>query len=150
VQTEDLTSREYQALAEFRYQIRRFLRFSERAAVAAGLEPRQHQLLLAVSGYPGSEGPTVSYLAERLQLRHHSVGGLLDRLVQRALVLRSADAADKRQVRIRLTPQGEQSLRELSLHHRNELQSAGRALVESLLPLTNCNHGEEGKQDRDR
>jgi DNA-binding MarR family transcriptional regulator len=126
----ELTAADYRALAEFRYQIRRFLRFSEQAARRAGLEPRQHQLLLAVKAHPGE--PTVGELAERLQLRHHSVVGLIDRLAGRGLVERSRGEGDRRQVRVQLTREGETVLRKLSLDHRAELQSAERALAGAL------------------
>ena len=121
---------DYQALAEFRYQIRRFLRFSEQAARRAGLEPAQHQLLLAVKAHGGR--PTVGELAERLQLRHHSVVGLVDRLAEAGAVRRGRPNGDRRQVRIALTRQGSQVLRRLSLEHRAELESAGTALVSAL------------------
>jgi len=121
---------DYQALAEFRYQIRRFLRFSEEAARRAGLEPAQHQLLLAVKAHAAP--PTVGELAERLQLRHHSVVGLVDRLVECGMVRRDRAGSDRRQVRVRLTRQGGTVLRKLSLQHRNELESAGANLVAAL------------------
>src|ERR1041385_5546584 len=85
---------DYRALAEFRYQLRRFLRVSEEAARAAGLEPQQHQLLLAVKGVPAGQAPTIAWVAERLQLKHHSVVGLVDRLVRRQLIVRRRDPAD--------------------------------------------------------
>jgi len=125
-----LSAADYQALAEFRYQIRRFLRFSEQAARRAGLEPAQHQLLLAVKAFAGE--PSVGELAERLQQRHHSVVGLIDRLVECGLVQRSRAQGDRRQVRLRLMPKGETVLRELSLEHRAELGSAGSALAAAL------------------
>jgi DNA-binding MarR family transcriptional regulator len=125
-----LSTADYQALAEFRYQIRRFLRFSEQAARRAGLEPAQHQLLLAVKASAGE--PTVGELAERLQLRHHSVVGLIDRLAEGGLVRRSRASGDRRQVRIRLTAKGEAVLGKLSLEHRSELGGAGSALAVSL------------------
>lgn len=125
-----LTAADYQALAEFRYQIRRFLRFSEEAARRAGLEPAQHQLLLAVKANSGE--PTVGELAERLQLRHHSVVGLIDRLAESGLVRRGRGQTDRRQVRVGLTRKGETVLRRLSLEHRAELDSAGEQLAEAL------------------
>lgn len=124
---------DYQALAEFRYQIRRFLRFSEQAARRAGLEPAQHQLLLAVKAHEGA--PTVSDLAERLQLRHHSVVGLIDRLAESGFVRRGRVAENRRQVRIRLTAKGQAVLRKLSLEHRAELGDAGETLVAALQKL---------------
>ena len=125
-----MSAADYQALAEFRYQIRRFLRFSEQAARRAGLEPAQHQLLLAVKAFAGE--PSVGDLAERLQLRHHSVVGLIDRLAECGLAGRSRAEDDRRQVRIRLTPKGEAVLRKLSIEHRSELGGAGRALTAAL------------------
>jgi DNA-binding MarR family transcriptional regulator len=131
---------EYQALAEFRSQLRRFLRFSEQAARTAGLKPQQHQLLLAVKGLPEGRKATISVLAERLQLAHHSTVELIDRLAQRGFIQRRREEADQRQVLVSLTPQGEEALRNLSLAHRAELRSAGPALVQTLtLLLSNMN-----------
>lgn len=131
--TQDLTAADYQALSEFRYQVRRFLRFSEQAARRAGLEPAQHQLLLAVKAYAGQ--PTVGALAERLQLRHHSVVGLIDRLAESGLARRTRAAGDRRQVCVRLTPKSEAVLRKLSAEHRTELASAGSAMAAALQPI---------------
>src|SRR6266487_1546330 len=128
---------EYRTLAEFRYQLRRFLRFSEQTARAAGLEPQQHQLLLAVRGLPQGRKATIGALAERLQLAHHSTVELVDRLVERGFIQRSRDEADQRQVLVTLTPQGEAVLRTLSLSHRAELHSVGPALVQALNGLLN-------------
>src|SRR5512146_1158058 len=99
----DINETDYRALAEFRYQIRRFVRFSERAARAAGVEPQQHQLMLAVKGMPEDEQATISNLAERLQIQHHSTVELVDRLVNRSLVTRKRGAEDRRQVLVQLT-----------------------------------------------
>ncbi len=132
---EEISMSEYRALAEFRYQLRRFLRFSEQAARAAGLEPQQHQLLLAIKGLPEGKQATVGTLAERLQIEHHSMVELIDRLVERGFIQRSRDEEDQRRVLITLTPQGEEVLRKLSLSHRTELRSAGSALVQSLSTL---------------
>ncbi len=126
---------DYQALAEFRYQIRRFLRFSEEAAYAAGLEPQQHQLLLALKGLPSDRQATIGELAERLQLRHHSTVELIDRLVKRELVERHRDEEDQRRVLVSLTSRGEEVLDSLSRHMLTELQSTGPALVHSLNAL---------------
>ena len=125
-----MSSADYRALAEFRYQIRRFLRFSEQAARRAGLEPAQHQLLLAVKAHTAE--PTVGELAERLQLQHHSVVGMIDRLAECGLVRRNRAEDDRRRVRVRLTPKGQSVLRQLSLEHRAEIGSAGGALVRVL------------------
>ena len=122
----------YRALADFRHEIRRFLRFSENAARAAGLEPQQHQLLLALKGLPTEKRPTISVLAERLQIQHHSAVELIDRLVKRGMVRRYRSRTDKRQVFVRLTHSGEEVLRQLSLHHLQELKSAGPVLAQVL------------------
>ena len=129
---EELTMNDYQALAEFRYQIRRFLHFSEQAAREAGLEPQQHQLLLALKGLPEGRKATIRELAERLQIQHHSTVELIDRMVERDLIQRSRDDEDQRRVFIKLTPQGEEVLRKLSLLHYTELQTTGPALVRAL------------------
>jgi DNA-binding MarR family transcriptional regulator len=129
---EELMMNDYQALAEFRYQIRRFLHFSEQAAREAGLEPQQHQLLLALKGLPEGRKATISGLAERLQIQHHSTVELIDRMVERDLIQRSRDDEDQRRVFIKLTPQGEEVLHKLSLLHRTELQTTGPALVQAL------------------
>jgi DNA-binding MarR family transcriptional regulator len=130
--TGDISMTDYHALAEIRYQIRRFLRFSEHAAREAGLVPQQHQLLLALKGLPAGRKATISELAERIQIRHHSTVELIDRLVERGLIKRLRDEADGRRVIIHLTPQGEEVLRSLSLLHRQELQMARPAFIRAL------------------
>ena len=137
--TDDISMADYQALAEIRYQIRRFLHFSEQAARSTGLVPQQHQFLLALKGLPKGRKATISELAERLQIRHHSTVELIDRLVERGLIQRSRDDPDQRRVIISLTPRGEQILQDLSLLHRKELQSAGPVLVRALRVLIASN-----------
>ncbi|GLV56751.1 MarR family transcriptional regulator [Dictyobacter sp. S3.2.2.5] len=132
---EVLTDNDYSALSEFRYAIRRFLHFSEEAARATGLEPQQHQLLLAVKGLSLRGSPTIRDIAERLQLRHHSTVELLDRMAEHGLIERTRDTVDQRRVLITLTPAGEDILKKLSLLHRTELRSSGPALVEALNAL---------------
>jgi DNA-binding MarR family transcriptional regulator len=129
---EGLQDIDYHALAEFRYQIRRFLRFSEEVAREAELEPRQHQLMLAVKGADLGEAPHIGYLAEKLQVRHHSAVELVDRLAKRGLVQRIRDRLDRREVHVRLTARGERTLAALTLHTSAELRSAAPALVRSL------------------
>ncbi|HUI43164.1 MAG TPA: MarR family transcriptional regulator [Terriglobia bacterium] len=107
-------------LAAFRYQLRRFLRFSEKAARAAGVTPQQHQLLLGVAGYTGRGWATVGELAEFLQERHNAVVGLVERAARRRLVGKTPDAADRRVVRVSLTARGEAVLARLSRLHRDE------------------------------
>jgi len=129
---ETLTLSDYESLAELRYQIRCFLSFSEQAARAAGLEPRQHQLMLCLKGLHPDARPTIGEMAERLQIQHHSTVELVNRLVAAGYVRRRRAGEDRREVLLALTPKGEKVLRELSLHHRAELRSAGPALVEAL------------------
>jgi DNA-binding MarR family transcriptional regulator len=129
---EALALSDYEALAELRYQIRRFLSFSEQAARGAGLEPRQHQLMLALKGLPRRDRPTIGELAERLQIQHHSAVELVNRLVAAGYIRRARGGEDRREVLLSLTPKGEKVLRQLSLHHRTELRSAGPALVAAL------------------
>jgi len=131
-----LTVSDYQALAEFRYQIRRFLRFSEAAARQGSIEPQHHQLMLAIKGKPRGAEPRIGYLAERLQIQHHSAVELVDRLAKKGLISRSRSPEDRREVLVMLTPRGEQALRELTLHTSAELRSAAPALVASLRKLT--------------
>jgi DNA-binding MarR family transcriptional regulator len=122
----------YRKLAEFRYRIRQFLHFSEEAARLAGIEPQQHQLLLAIKGLPDSTRPTVTAISSRLCLRHHSTVELINRLVERGAVKRRHSEEDRREVLVELTPHGEQLLRMLSVLHWEELQNSGPALSEAL------------------
>jgi len=125
----------YQALAEFRYEIRRFLNFSEKAARTVGIEPQQHQALLAIKGLPRNQLATIGTLAERLQIRHHSAVGLINRLEAKGLLRRIHCLEDHRKMMLCLTADGERVLQRLSLLHRAELQSAGPALLHALLAL---------------
>jgi DNA-binding MarR family transcriptional regulator len=133
--TKTLNLPDFKAMAELRYQIRRFLRFSENAAREAGIEPQQHQLLLAVRGLPGGLKPTIGVLAERMQLQHHSAVELIDRLVDRGFLCRLRATDDRRQVLVKLTHDGEEFLKTLSIHHLQELQSAGPKFVNILQGL---------------
>jgi DNA-binding MarR family transcriptional regulator len=124
---------DYQSLAELRHQIRRFLHFSEQAARKQGLEPRQHQLMLAIKGLPEGMRPRIAELAERLQLQHHSTVELVNRLSARGLIRRDRDARDRREVMLSLTPKGDKKLQDLSLQHKAELRAQGPALVAALV-----------------
>ena len=132
----DLSSAEYQALAEFRFQIRRFLHFSEEQVRSQGLEPRQHQLLLAIRGLPDGTEATIGELAERVQLKHHSTVELVDRLERQGYVARNASKEDRRQVIVHLTRKGIEVLRKLSLAHHQELETTGPTLASVLRRLT--------------
>ena len=127
-----LSLHDYRALADFRYQLRRFLSFSNDAARAAGLEPRQHQLLLAVKGMPEGVEATVGTIAERLQTQHHSTVELVDRMEDRGLVRRVRSAGDRRRVLVSLTARGEALLARLSGVHQAEVRSIGPRLLRAL------------------
>jgi DNA-binding MarR family transcriptional regulator len=128
----DLSDLEYSELADFRYQIRRFLHFSEEAALQEGIEPRQHQALLAIRAMPDSEPCTIGALAERLFLRHQSTVELVDRLERGGLISRSPSAEDRRQVIVRITARGRRILRRLTLTHRVELEERAPELARAL------------------
>ena len=127
---------DYQALADFRYEIRRFLNFSERLAHAAGVEPQQHQALLAIKGLPAHRVATIGVLAERLLIQHHSAVELVNRLEAGGYVRRERAQDDRREVLLALTAKGEKVLAELALHHHDELRSAASSLVAALRRLT--------------
>lgn len=124
----ELSTAEYEELLRFRTGLRRFLRWSESEATAAGLTPAQHQLLLAVRGHVGEAGPTIGDLADSLLLRHHSVVGLVDRAEAAGLVRRRVDPDDARVVRVALTPTGARRLARLTDAHLDELAVLASAL----------------------
>lgn len=121
VEPAPVTKRQYEALAAFRYQLRRYLRYSEQITRRNGLTPLQYQLMLQVKGYPGREWATITELAERLQAKHHGVVALVTRCEQRGLLERGVNEDDRRTVRIQLTAKGEKALRKLAQLHRDEL-----------------------------
>jgi DNA-binding MarR family transcriptional regulator len=121
--TPALSKADFSALSEFRYQIRRFERFSENAAQAEGITPLQYLLLLHIKGYEGRDWATVGELAERLQAQQHGVVALLGRCEAAGLVQRKPSAVDRRRVEVHLLPAGETVLTRLAAIHRAELQS---------------------------
>jgi len=127
-----LSIRELQNLAEFRYQIRLFLRFSDDQARAHGIEPQQHQLLLAIKGLPDGVKPTIGELASRMLIRHHSAVELVNRMTQHGVIERVAADTDHREVLVRLTKSGETLLHSLSVAHHEELRSKGPELMKTL------------------
>lgn len=139
----DLDIKDYQALAEFRYQLRCLLAKSEQAARTMGLEPQQHQLLLALKGLSGYGKVTIGNLAERLKLQHHSTVELINRMHERSLVQRDRDKQDQRCVLVTLTPYGEEMLRKLSVLHHTELRSTGPVLVQILQAIISASSEEE-------
>ncbi len=134
-----VTNAEYETLAAFRHALRRFLHFSEEAARNVGLTPPQHQALLALKGFGGPDHVAIKDLAERLQLRHNSVVGLVDRLAALGLVVRKAELADRRRVGVAITPAGADVLEQLTSAHKDELRRIAPQL-RLLLALV----GEEG------
>jgi DNA-binding MarR family transcriptional regulator len=129
------TLKDYRTGAEMRYQIRRYLAFSDQCARAHGLEPRHHQALLALKGIPEGREPTIGFLAERLLLTHHGAVELVDRLEERGLVVRRRDRYDARRVFVKLTMEGEDMIERLALCHVEEFQIVGPALLEALTTL---------------
>ena len=126
------TQTDFASLAEFRYQIRRFLSFSEAAARKMRIEPQQHQALLVVKGFQNGRPASVGALAERLHIRHHSAVELVDRLQRRRFISRSRNGDDRRQVQLALTTRGEKVLKALSRVHREELRTTAPKLVKAL------------------
>lgn len=121
----DLTDETYARLLNIRTGMRKFERWSEQQARAAGLTTAQHQLLLAIRGHPDPRGPTIGEVADYLLLRHHSVVGLIDRAEAMGLIARTRDDDDRRVVRLALTPNGAMRLEELSALHLEELKRLG-------------------------
>ena len=124
-----MTKADYELLSEFRYQLRRFMRFSEDAVQAEGMTPLQYQLLLQLKGFPGREWATVGELAERLQAQHHGVVALVTRCEGAGLVRRVAGTVDRRQVEVHLTKDGDRRISRLAQLHRTELQSLSKVFA---------------------
>ena len=131
-----MTLRQYRALADFRYELRRFLRYSEELTRRHSMTPLQYQLLLQIKGYPGREHATVGELAERLQAKHHGVVALVSRCEEAGFVARRPSDEDRRAVVVELTAKGERLLERLAQLHRNELMAIqGRLLFPDLRNL---------------
>jgi DNA-binding MarR family transcriptional regulator len=131
-----LHSDDYHALANFRYLLRKLLRFSkDLLQTRANLNPEQYEALLAIKAFPSS-GLTISGLSERLQVKHHSAVNLVDRLVARKLITREAHAADRRQKHLQLTTTGARLLEELATSHRKEIRLRAAELIKALERLT--------------
>jgi len=129
---EGLSREQYAAIAAFRFQLRRFLVFSEAAALAAGLPPQQHQALLAVAGYMESEPPTVGTLAEQLLVAPHTAAELVSRMVEAGLLIKTRSTLDRRRMELVLTPKAEILLGELTTAHLEELRTLEPALIQVL------------------
>ena len=141
---------DFERLAQFRYQLRRFLRFSEELTRCHGITNLQYQLLLHLRGFPGRDWATVGELAERLQMQHHGVVALLTRCENSGLIRRQRSQNDNRQVEIHLLPEGAQVLERLAALHRSELQSLqGTFQVANITAFNNDNVGSEVASDSD-
>jgi DNA-binding MarR family transcriptional regulator len=144
----------YKLMAEFRYQIRRFLRFSEETARAGGLEPQQYQLMLTIKGMADDVRPRIGEIAERLQIQHHSTVELVDRLARRGLIKRRRSDSDRREVMLELTPRGDKLVQDMALRHWAEYREMAPDLVASLKKVireTQTNNGSrpgKGKGNR--
>ena len=125
MKSRSLTLVEFQCLAEIRHQIRRYLHAGEVAARMVGLEPRQHQMLLAIKGMPAGVRPNVGEVAERLQIEHHSAVELVNRLATAGYVRREREAGDRREVLVALTAKGNRALADLAEHHLWEVTEGG-------------------------
>jgi DNA-binding MarR family transcriptional regulator len=138
---------DYRALAQFRYEIRKFLAFSESAARALGVEPQQHQALLAVKGLPEGVEPTIGALAERLCVQHHTAVALVDKLEERGWAERRRASVDRRQVLLTLTPRGSELLAKLSALHGQQLGAVGSDMVQALdlIVSTRARKGHNGR-----
>jgi DNA-binding MarR family transcriptional regulator len=123
-------------LAEFRYELRCFLHFSECAALESGLQPKQHQLLLQIAGAPEGTAVTIAYAAERLGLKHNSTVELVDRSEREGLLARTADPGDKRRAILRITRKGKQVLSRLTGNHARELNELAPRLSRVLERIT--------------
>ena len=131
-----MTMRQYRALADFRYELRRFLRYSEQLTRRHGVTPLQYQVLLQVKGYPRRASATVGELAERLQAKHHGAVALVSRCEDAGLVTRLISDEDRRAVVVELTSKGERLIERLARLHRNELVAIqGRVLFPDLQSL---------------
>jgi DNA-binding MarR family transcriptional regulator len=137
---------DYQTLLQLRTGLRRFLRWSERQAEAAGVTPAQHQLLLAIRGHPDSRGPTIGDIAAYLLLRHHSAVGLVDRAESSGLVVRTQDPANHSMVRLRLTRKGSEQLEALSELHLEELSHLAPAMHALWDALEHAGHREAAQE----
>jgi len=127
---------DYDALASFRYSLRKFLSFSRRAlAEKAQLTPEQYELLLALKAFSGNTGLTISDLSERLQVKHHSAVSLVDKLEDLRFVQRARGTVDRRQVFVNLTPAGSRILAKVAVLHRVEMRARSPEMIESLLRL---------------
>ena len=128
-----LDSDDYEGLANFRYLLRKFLRFSKDFLRAtAGLNPEQYEALLTIKGFAAPVGLTISQLSERLQVKHHSAVNIVDRLVEAKLITRETGKTDRRWRHVQLTAKGEKLIEELAAMHRKEIRERSAELINAL------------------
>ena len=128
-----LNSDDYDALAEFRYLLRKFLRFSKDFLRANGnVNAEQYEALLAIKAFASPGGLTISQLSERLQIKHHSAVNIVDRLVERKLITRETAEVDRRRRHLGLTAKGEKFIEELAGVHRKEIRNRSAELIKAL------------------
>lgn len=142
----EITTAEYQALAELRYRIRKFVGEGDAVSRAAGLEPQQYLLLLAIRGLPQGEAATIRTIADRLALKHHSAVELIDRLVAHGYVRRSRSRDDRRRVLVALLPRGEKLLERVARDRIGELRASGAALANAISALLENDRSSRGKK----
>ncbi|MBV8631478.1 MAG: winged helix-turn-helix transcriptional regulator [Silvibacterium sp.] len=138
-----LSREDIKRLAEFRFQLRRFLNFSNAAAEEAGLRPQQYQLLQCVSGMPDELEPTIAHVAMRMMLKHNSAVELVNRTIEQGLLKRVPDLIDHRCILLRVTPLGERVLASLAACHMEELDHAGPELIRALRRVLSGKPGAE-------
>jgi len=141
---------DYEALAQFRHQLRKFLSLREAAARKSGLTPQQHQALLAIKGFSRAAPVSVGELADLLLVRHHTAVGMVYRMTKLGLLARIVDDNDSRRILLKPTRRGEQKLRTLSKMHLEELQAASLALTRILRSFRRSQrrYREPGKRPR--
>jgi DNA-binding MarR family transcriptional regulator len=137
-----------QRLAEFRFQLRRFLHVSQAAAERVGLHNQQYQMLQCVRGMPEGIMPTIANVAERMLLKHNSTVELVDRTIEQGLLRRLSDEADHRRILLRVTPQGERILATLAEFHTRELEQSGPELVRALDAIVHAARGAKRNSTR--
>jgi DNA-binding MarR family transcriptional regulator len=140
----------YQELAEFRYQILSYLKRADECARSAGLEPHQYLLLLALRGLPAGREPSIQVLAERMQVRHHSAVGMIDRMERRGFVRRERAKDDRRQVLVRLTARGNAVLGKLAKQRIADLRTMAPNLVRALSAIVALASGQSRRQSKPR
>jgi len=143
-----LTAEQYRRLAEFRYQMRRFLHFSQEAAAATGLHSRQYQLLQAIAGMPEDMSPTIAAVAARMCLRHNSAVELVNRSIEAGLLRKAPDPIDHRKLLLQITPAGGRVLSSLVEYHLRELEELGPDLIRSLKRLMSYRPDRNDRNDK--